>query len=139
MVALLERRPPSNCSFFLPPRVTLCLTTNIPGFALYPKERARSRRVGLSILILAGCFLQRISLSFQRSFVSSEFFHVSRKCLYNPIILPPLLSTYVALCRTSFFQIFVKNLLDSGKQTPTSPTIVDIVLFKKLPFSSLKI
>src|SRR3989338_9177305 len=73
--------------FNLPPLLTLCLTKIYPGFALYPKERALSSLVGLSILTVTGSFRHRISLCCHNGpSPSFGFFQASLMYLYIPLL-----------------------------------------------------
>lgn len=66
------RRPETGLGFRAPPRLSLTLTTTIPGFALYPSRLAVGRLVGLGTRLTTGSRLQVIADFRSQSLNSGE-------------------------------------------------------------------
>jgi hypothetical protein len=59
--------PEVGLGFLAPPRRTRTLTMTIPVFALYPRRRAVTSRVGRGILFTTGSLLQLIAARLSQS------------------------------------------------------------------------
>src|SRR3990172_6449236 len=83
---LCECLPPDQSGLLWEPLLTLCLTMKIPCFALYPKARALSSRVGRSILVVTGSRLHFIMRALSNSTGNACSRQFCDRYLNNPMV-----------------------------------------------------